>query len=634
MSASAFSVGRLRVLWRGTAAYDQAFHPGVNIIRGENGSGKSTISDFIFYGLGGEYDSWKGAAKNCDEVQIEIKAKGATITVRRAIGSKTTVPFVFFGPMAEAEKQALDGWQAFPLHRSGSQESFSQIVFRAAGIPEAQSDGASNLTMHQILRLAYSDQNTPAGKLFRFEQWDTTDIREAVGNLVCGLNVYEFYEIQLRLRELSKAYEVKDKLLSLRLAAIPPGVGSANLDGIEFQLRSLAEQQAKLLSDIQNVDQIIKIAEDHEFSENRKRAARQLNIKARLIRSIEENIETLEYELSDLDKYISFLSDLTEKVSQADSSSQVIGDIDFTHCPSCLSELKDHKDSGICRVCGSERKPEDERSKYLQIKTDFEIQNRESRQLKEAKILEVHQKRIELQREKRAYDSLLKDFSALYDLSSSPRESFLAQCNHKLGQLEQEVNYLQRLLEIAAEITKLSAEKAALNEMIEGLKSRNAVLAREGDQRKRKALTLVSSTAVKLLAQDLPRQDEFLKAQTVTLNFRDDAISVDGNMNFAASSNVVLKNSAILALFSAATMDEDFYHPRFLLMDNVEDKGMEEKRSHNFQSLIVQASQTARYDHQIIFTTSMMNPELDLERFVVGPRYTHEKKTLELPSDL
>jgi len=85
--------------------------PGVVAITGPNGSGKSTISDFIFYGLGGEYDSWKGAAKNCDEVQIEIKAKGATITVRRAIGSKTTVPFVFFGPMAEAEKQALDGWQ-------------------------------------------------------------------------------------------------------------------------------------------------------------------------------------------------------------------------------------------------------------------------------------------------------------------------------------------------------------------------------------------------------------------------------------------------------------------------------------------------------------------------------------------
>lgn len=633
MTAPAFSIGRLRIMWRGNAAYDQTFHQGVNIIRGENGSGKSTIADFIFYGLGGEYDSWKGAAKNCDEVQIEIKTNGATITARRAIGSKTTVPFIYFGPMAEAEKHALDGWQAFPLHRSGSQESFSQIVFRAAGIPEAQSEGASNLTMHQILRLAYSDQSTPAGKLFRFEQWDTNDIREAVGNLVSGLNIYEFYEIQLRLRELIKEYEAKDRLLSLRLAAIPPGVGSANLDGIEFQLRSLAEQQAKLLNDIENVDQIIQTAEDREFAENRKKAARQLNTKSRSIRSIEEKIETLEYELSDLDKFLAFLTDLTEKISHASSSSQIIGEIDFTHCPSCLSELKDHED-GVCRVCGSPKSPEDERSRYLQIKIDFEIQHRESIQLKDAKTQEHQEKKLDLQRERRLYENLSTDFAALYDLSSSPRESFLAQCNQKLGQLEQETKYLQRLLEIATEITRLSAEKAALNETIEALKSRNAALAREGDQRKRKAQTLISSTATKILAQDLPRQEEFRSPQSVSLNFRDDAISVDGNMNFAASSNVILKNTAILALFSAATLDEDFYHPRFLLMDNVEDKGMEEKRSHNFQSLIVQASRTARFEHQIIFTTSMMNPELDLEQFVVGPRYTHEKKTLELPADL
>ena len=33
---------------KGGVAYDEYFHEGVNIIRGHNSSGKSTISNFIF----------------------------------------------------------------------------------------------------------------------------------------------------------------------------------------------------------------------------------------------------------------------------------------------------------------------------------------------------------------------------------------------------------------------------------------------------------------------------------------------------------------------------------------------------------------------------------------------------------
>jgi predicted ATPase len=66
---SYFRIRRLRVLRKGRAVYDQGFHSGVNIIRGENGSGKSTIADFIFYILGGEFDNWKTAAADCNQVQ-------------------------------------------------------------------------------------------------------------------------------------------------------------------------------------------------------------------------------------------------------------------------------------------------------------------------------------------------------------------------------------------------------------------------------------------------------------------------------------------------------------------------------------------------------------------------------------
>lgn len=81
---------------------------------------------------------------------------------------------------------------------------------------------------------------------------------------------------------------------------------------------------------------------------------------------------------------------------------------------------------------------------------------------------------------------------------------------------------------------------------------------------------------------------------------------------------------------SAATLDEKFFHPRFLLMDNVEDKGMEDERSHNFQKLIIARPEAAAFEHQIIFTTSTIAPELDISAYTIGPSYDHDHKTLDI----
>ena len=106
MSHSSFWLRRLRITRNGKAVYDQEFHLGVNIIRGENGVGKSTIADFIFYILGGEFDNWKGYAKLCDEIQAEVVTRGGVITLRRMRGTKLTPRQIYWGPMAKAEREA------------------------------------------------------------------------------------------------------------------------------------------------------------------------------------------------------------------------------------------------------------------------------------------------------------------------------------------------------------------------------------------------------------------------------------------------------------------------------------------------------------------------------------------------
>lgn len=85
-----------------------------------------------------------------------------------------------------------------------------------------------------------------------------------------------------------------------------------------------------------------------------------------------------------------------------------------------------------------------------------------------------------------------------------------------------------------------------------------------------------------------------------------------------------------IASFAIATANNKaFSHPRFMLMDTVEDKGLEPERSKNFQRLLYEKSSAAISSNQMIIATSMIAPELDIPEVTVGDFYTHENRTLK-----
>ena len=199
---------RLVVTKSGKGAYDETFHPGVNMIRSEgNSRGKSTIADLIFFALGGDLTEWKDEAGSCDQTVAEVALNGSIVTLRRDISkSSTQVPmWIFFGTLSEAENSAVEGWSKLPYGRYGDREGFSQVLFRALGIPEVPSDDA-NITMHQLLRLMYVDQMTPVNAIFRMEERDAPNRRQAVGDLLCGVLDDRIYPSQIRARQLDREY--------------------------------------------------------------------------------------------------------------------------------------------------------------------------------------------------------------------------------------------------------------------------------------------------------------------------------------------------------------------------------------------------------------------------------------------
>jgi hypothetical protein len=186
-------VQRLVVVKNGTAVFDEAFHLGVNVIRGENSTGKSTIADLIFFALGGDLTKWKDESGACDSVYAQVSIDSLSITLRRDIENAGQQPmWIFIGDFSVASASASEGWQKYPYRRYGDKESFTQVLFRILDMPEVPGDAGANITMHQLLRLMYVDQMTPVDRIFRFEQNDSANRRQAVGDLSVAFSIVAY----------------------------------------------------------------------------------------------------------------------------------------------------------------------------------------------------------------------------------------------------------------------------------------------------------------------------------------------------------------------------------------------------------------------------------------------------------
>ena len=66
----------------------------------------------------------------------------------------------------------------------------------------------------------------------------------------------------------------------------------------------------------------------------------------------------------------------------------------------------------------------------------------------------------------------------------------------------------------------------------------------------------------------------------------------------------------------------------------MEDKGLEEGRSHNIQNVLLQrlrelTGEVAEPDYQVIIATSMISPELNRPEYTIGQEYIESNKSLK-----
>lgn len=624
-------ISRLVVERQGRTVYDEKFHAGVNIIRGENSSGKSTILNLIYYGLGGNVVDWSEVALLCDRVLIEASLNGNTVTLARPISDKTMQPMDIAGmPYEAAMKAGASEWLRFPYRRSNASESFSQCLFRFLDLPEASNDDSGNITMHQILRLLYADQLSPVEAIFKFEAFDNGSIREAVGRLLCGAFDNELYENQLAIRLLDKKYEAS----ALQLSSLYTALGSA---GRNLTLDWVSEQRARLDAERSELgNSLIELQRNPEdpLTDQPNQAA--LDAAWASLVSVQESYasarserDALQFAISDSDEFMASLESKLSALKDANLTRHALGGAYFDACPACYTELRE-VEAGACVVCKEPIGFDDNLDRIASMINETALQIRQSRLLQESRRGRLMEVEAQLADTKSQLATATRHYSEMKRRPSTEREHRISEIYKALGYIDRREEDIAEKAKIIEVMTSLSEMKLSLNQRLTALKERNELLELAQEDRLRKAYGLVSDEVRSLLTHDLRRQDSFEAPERVDFDFGQNSISVDGHTYFSASSRVILKSSFFLGFYAAAAKTTYFRHPRLCILDTIEDKGMEPARSHNFQEQIVRVCDEAKFKGQIIFATAMIAEDLDSDKFTVGRFYTRDAPTLNI----
>jgi hypothetical protein len=629
MIRSDFFVERLVIIKSGHSVYDEEFHQGINVIRGDHSVGKTTILELLFYVLGGEIkdNQWLYPADHCDEIYCQVNINGTSFTIKRDIEKGTIPPIRIQG--GSYDDASLDnlGWKKFGPRRSESGErvSFSQQLFDLLGWDNHKSDDYANLTMHQVLRFLYVDQETGSTKIFRAEdnpRGDSEGMRTAIAEFLLGLDNLDTHKLR---QQLILAEREFDKVAA-DLNAMYKVLGSDSaltLDVLNAQVIYISDEIVSL----QNKDVDLKTNTELEVESalNYKDLEMKVDLFSRQLQSLNIEIQAMIGEIVDCELFADSLEFRKKSLLESKSAFDYIGTMKYTHCPCCLEEIKSSNED-ICHLCNAPNKESQHSNNYMQILTELDFQIKSN-----AKVLGDYKSHIEglksarviSESQLKASQSELQSISKTVDIETQG----LIKRSKKIGYLESEIKNIEKQVKIITDLDKYKSRKLELNNTIIDLREKISAAATSSKSRRDKVYLGICEKMLPILHSDLrdnekPYEKVFRAAESsdIEIDFAKDRTLIDGRVKFSGSSNYIKKNAFYLAALLESLSDPLYRLPRFLMLDAIENGGMKAFRSHNFQRSIVEMFKD-KTDFQIILCTSMALDDLNNDEYGVGPYY-------------
>ncbi|KAA8730183.1 AAA family ATPase [Ewingella americana] len=627
-NASRLKLNRLVINKNGKQVYDELFHEGINIIRGEHSVGKSTILDMIFYVLGGELkkDDWKYPADQCSFVNAEITINGRVITLSRHIDATGGVPHIkVYEGGYDIAMGDVQGWIDYGPRRSNEKLSFSEVMFELFNWGQYKSNDYQNLTMHQILRLIYLSQSSDSNRIFRKEasRSDNENTRTAIAEFLLGLDDLETHSYRQNLLKYEREYELSTTELKTYFSFLGDDADltvEKITDKIKTKINELEQIDVKKESLLDSkVD--LKNTDEYDLATERDLAlTKSQHLTTKINNKINE-LDSRKVEIQDCILFGKSLNYRIKSLNESQSTHESLGKISFEYCPCCFTPVIESVSDDVgCALCKSNDSTSSLEEKYIETLNELQYQSRQNEIIikKLTEEIDYLDGYIGGVRQELHFTQ-----NRLFEISlvSNQRELFLTSLIEERTQKLIEINSLQEKIDSVSKVDDLKKKRESLREDIDKCFTKIASLEAANAKRREFVNFKLSELATKVLEEDSGNEEKFKTATTLSseIDFAKDRWLINERVNYSDSSNVVKKTALHLAFLLLAIQDRECRYPRFSIMD-FECGDINEGRSRNLQKLIVSSLKDAE-NYQLIMTTSKVEPSLNNDIYGVGRYY-------------
>jgi hypothetical protein len=347
---------RMRVI--GVRGCDYHLREGVNVFKGSNSTGKTTLLRFFDFVFGSKSKPFiEEIEQNCDFVIAEFAINGKDYTVRRGIKNKEEI-FLYEGHFDNLAELNTQKGKLYSWTESSEKQNIGDFYLDKLGLQShkvsTSKHKCAEFSWRNLIDLIYIGQNEWNG--FQAAENLQPLMKKSVFEILLGLTDETLDNLEITKRETE---EIRDTLKNQKkvvkefLDKFDRSLGSdTNIKNLVEQISSLENKKKPLTETMELKQESKALSGDKEVMEHQ---VQETSIKLEDLSGKLEEIKGL-FNKTELD---------LEKNRLQLKARIIFSQLPITKCPNCFKDLDPTSDDK-CNVCGQNYETSDEEVDYAQ----------------------------------------------------------------------------------------------------------------------------------------------------------------------------------------------------------------------------------------------------------------------------